>query len=201
MFGTPAVNDAAPESAILAAINDAVNDGMDVINLSLGSGLAGPAAQDPEVTAVNSAAAAGVIVVVSAGNNGSNPSTIGTPAIASNVIAVGASSSRRAFAGSVITADGSTVEAQAGSNSIQSAAVSGPLVDITQFDSTSLGCSAYPANALSGAIALIQRGTCTFITKLTNAQAAGAVGAVIYDNVSEPVIIMSSGARPYPATS
>ena len=36
VFGTPGVNDTASEDAILAAIEDAVNDGMSVINLSLG---------------------------------------------------------------------------------------------------------------------------------------------------------------------
>ena len=47
-----------------------------------------------------------------------------------------------------------------------------------------LGCNAtdYPT-AVSGQIALISRGVCTFAIKATNAKAAGAVGAVIYNNV------------------
>ncbi|KAF1846534.1 aminopeptidase-like protein Y [Cucurbitaria berberidis CBS 394.84] len=47
-----------------------------------------------------------------------------------------------------------------------------------------LGCnvSDFPAG-VSGQIALISRGTCTFAIKATNAKAAGAVGAVIYNNV------------------
>jgi len=40
----------------------------------------------------------------------------------------------------------------------------------------------FPA-AVSGNIALIQRGTLTFAVKVANAQAAGAIGAVIYNNV------------------
>ncbi|HWB98126.1 MAG TPA: S8 family serine peptidase, partial [Bryobacteraceae bacterium] len=40
VFGSPEVNDKASEDAILKAIDDAVSDGMDVINLSLGSDLA-----------------------------------------------------------------------------------------------------------------------------------------------------------------
>ena len=44
------------------------------------------------------------------------------------------------------------------------------------------GCEAgdFPA-ATSGNIALIQRGTCTFVTKIQNAQTAGAVGVLIFN--------------------
>jgi len=47
-----------------------------------------------------------------------------------------------------------------------------------------LGCDAvdYPAE-VSGNIALISRGTCAFAQKSLNAKAAGAVAAVIYNNV------------------
>ena len=200
VFGTPGLNDSAPESAVINAIDDAVNDGMDVINLSLGSTEAGLAAQDPEVAAIESASAAGVIVTVSAGNSGPNPATVGTPAIAPSAIAVGASANDREFAAFVTFSGGTSFQARAGSNSLQLPAVSGRLVDITKFDSTSLGCSPFPANSLSGAIALISRGTCFFVDKLTNAQAAGAVGAVVYDNVpNEDLITMAAGGVALPA--
>ena len=47
-----------------------------------------------------------------------------------------------------------------------------------------LGCetSDFPAGT-EGSIALISRGTCTFATKAENAYLAGAVGAVIYNNL------------------
>ena len=45
------------------------------------------------------------------------------------------------------------------------------------------GCSAF-SNSLTGKIALIDRGNCTFVTKTKNAQNAGAIGSVIVDNVS-----------------
>ena len=44
-----------------------------------------------------------------------------------------------------------------------------------------------PAGSLSGAIALIFRGTCDFIVKVTYAQSAGAVGVVFIDNNSPAV--------------
>lgn len=43
------------------------------------------------------------------------------------------------------------------------------------------------ASALSGKIALIDRGLCTFVSKTLNVQAAGAIAAVIADNVDGPV--------------
>src|SRR5438477_528263 len=47
--------------------------------------------------------------------------------------------------------------------------------------SPSNGCSAI--SGVSGNIALIARGTCTFKTKVYNAQLAGAIGVVITNNV------------------
>ncbi|AZB02047.1 T9SS C-terminal target domain-containing protein [Chryseobacterium joostei] len=43
-------------------------------------------------------------------------------------------------------------------------------------------CTALPAGELTGKIALIQRGTCGFAVKVKNAQLAGAIGAIIYNN-------------------
>lgn len=52
--------------------------------------------------------------------------------------------------------------------------------------STLDGCTALAnAAAVSGKIALIDRGTCNFNVKVKNAQNAGAIGVVIADNVSE----------------
>jgi hypothetical protein len=45
-------------------------------------------------------------------------------------------------------------------------------------------CEAIPAGSLSGNIALVDRGTCTFVTKALNVQAAGAIGMVVADNVA-----------------
>jgi uncharacterized repeat protein (TIGR01451 family) len=50
--------------------------------------------------------------------------------------------------------------------------------------------SAYNAAALSGKIALIERGNCNFAIKVKNAQLAGAIAAVIINNVPNEVIAM-----------
>lgn len=49
--------------------------------------------------------------------------------------------------------------------------------------STTDGCSAFTNSAsVAGKIALIDRGSCTFIVKTRNAQTAGAIGVIIADN-------------------
>ena len=57
--------------------------------------------------------------------------------------------------------------------------------DNTDGPSITDGCSSFSnAGSIAGAIALIDRGTCTFVTKAKNAQNAGAVGVIIVDNQS-----------------
>lgn len=52
------------------------------------------------------------------------------------------------------------------------------------------------ANNLNGKIALIDRGICTFVVKVANAQAAGAKGVVIADNVPGGTFPGMGGADP-----
>jgi Zn-dependent M28 family amino/carboxypeptidase len=60
--------------------------------------------------------------------------------------------------------------------------VGGIVIPPTPTPSSASGCSAADfATFVPGRIALIQRGTCTFGTKVLNAQAAGATGVVIFN--------------------
>ncbi|HKC56219.1 MAG TPA: S8 family serine peptidase [Vicinamibacterales bacterium] len=88
-------------SAVLNALAFATANkaalGIDVINLSLGHPIYESAATDPLVRAVEAAVRAGIVVVVSAGNNGRNPTTglvgyggITSPGNAPSAITVGA---------------------------------------------------------------------------------------------------------------
>ncbi|MEW5742756.1 MAG: myxosortase-dependent M36 family metallopeptidase [Myxococcota bacterium] len=68
---------------------------------------------------------------------------------------------------------------------------------------TSDGCSATFVNQVAGKIALIDRGVCTFLSKVQNAQANGALGVIIADNQtsSNPPTLSGSGSTTIPAVS
>jgi subtilisin family serine protease len=92
------------ESGIVAALekvvdpdgNPLTNDQIDIVNMSLG----GSGAPDSPISeAANNAMAAGVVVVVAAGNSGSAYSTIGSPGNAEQVLTVGASDNNGVIAG------------------------------------------------------------------------------------------------------
>ena len=90
-------------SAVIQALEFAVQNreryNISVINLSLGHPIYEPAATDPLVQAVESAVRAGIVVVVAAGNTGTNPTTglpgyggIASPGNSPSAITVGAAS-------------------------------------------------------------------------------------------------------------
>jgi large repetitive protein len=56
--------------------------------------------------------------------------------------------------------------------------------------------------ALTGRIALVDRGTCAFVIKVANAQAAGAVGVIVVNNQGDSLVQMadSAGVTPLPYT-
>ena len=61
---------------------------------------------------------------------------------------------------------------------------------------TSDACQALPAGSLTGRIGLADRGTCTFVVKVKNMQNAGAVAALIADNVATTPPVGLGGADP-----
>ncbi len=200
VFGSPNVNDGSTEDAIIKAIDDAVADGMDVINLSLGTDIPFRLEFDPVVDAVERATQAGVIVVTAAGNNGPAYTTISSPSTAPSSIAAGSISNGRKFASSVEAPGAGFFLAIAGDNSAAAVPVTGPLADVAALDQTGLACEALPEGSLGNSIALILRGTCTFEIKLQNARAAGAIGAVVYAAESSPAAIaMGMGTATLPA--
>jgi uncharacterized protein (TIGR03437 family) len=212
IYGSPGVNDYTFGSAMLAALEDAFLDGMDIVSMSSGSsGLYGPLDRgaacgsidptfvcDIRADAVQKAVANGMAVVVSAGNDadlGFNYpmyNIISTPATAPSAITVGASTNSHVFFNSLRLPGGDVpqnlqrLNALLGDGAIPASGVTGPLRDVAAIDGNGLACTTLTAGSLNGALALILRGTCTFAEKVLNAQAAGAVGVVIYlDNAAD----------------
>ena len=194
-----------------------------------------PAGQpcDPVAAAFEAAAQKGLVITSAVGNAGSDAfnnfsenypyfNSISSPATAPSVIGVGATVNSHVLTPTVSINDPNApanvknitaVPTDATFYPSQQGANTGPsLVDITQLGNDGYACSALPAGSLTGAYALIQRGPapaavngCAFATKATNAQNAGAVGIVFYnDNVDTldiptgltflgPVVMISNG--------
>lgn len=211
--GTPAIQDGSSSQAVIAAIDDAVTDGMDILNISLGvpaefpwrsagrdCGGSDPSIVcDPLAVAAQSAAVDfGRVVVAAAGNSGmlgvrSSPTagTIASPAIAPDVIAVGATVNARRLVQSV-RAGAATYAALSGSGP----AVDGQLTGMAKLSAAlgnRYGCNPYANVSLGGQVVVIERGECWFVDKVENAYAAGATAALIYDPEGDDALVdMSS---------
>ena len=197
----PDGREGAPSDAILKALDDAVKDGMDVINLSLGSVLAQRPEMDPLAAAVERASQAGAIVVVAAGNEGPDLNTIGSPGTAASAVTVGNSGNDRIFTGRAVADDLAPMMALPSDFAQGRGTVSGVMADVAALDQDGLACSSLPSGSLRGRIALILRGTCFFEDKLNNAQQAGAIAAVIYTDAARPEPIpMGTGTSRLPAS-
>ena len=203
--GSSAINDGPTDDVLIAAVQDAVKDGMDVINMSWGSISFSDAASDP-VAAAYEAAAQKVVVVLPAGNSGDSSGTypyfgsISSPGNAPSAITVGATLNSHVFNPTVsVVAAGAAaslkgIAATPGDSYLPSftGATTAPLVDITQLGDNGLACGTLPAQSLNGAIALIKRGTCTFDQKAITAQTAGALGVIFYMADSSALIFPSN---------
>src|SRR5437016_941419 len=172
---------------ILNAVDAAVADGMDVLNLSLGGGYHGN--NDLLAIGLDNAVDAGVTVAVAAGNSGPGPGTLESPGRARKIITVGASTNQH-FVGQPFTypaGGGTTIGAAVGDFPAL------PTASYDLFDTHSNGCTSVDPGA-SGKLAIIDRGVCTFSTKVRNAIAAGAIGVVVINNVAgDPTAMAKDG--------
>src|SRR5438046_2644693 len=173
----PGAVDNARSEDILNAVDAAIADGMDVLNLSLGGGYHGN--NDLLANGLDNAVDAGVVVAVAAGNSGPGAGTLESPGRARKVITVGASTNQH-FVGQPFTypaGGGTTIGAAVGDFDPL------PTASFDLFDTQSNGCASVDPGA-SGKLAIIDRGTCTFSQKVANAKAAGAVGVLVINNVA-----------------
>ena len=180
---------------IVTAVEQAVIDGMDVINLSLGGGVQGP--HDLLAEAINAAVDAGVVAAIAAGNSGPGTMTVESPGNAANAITAGASTDPH-FMGITVMPDssfglppGTTFGAAIGDFHNFVPVLTAAISTTTPAD----GCAAI-STALSGKIAVVDRGACTFGTKIQNAQDANAAGVIIVNNVfGDPVSMGADGVH------
>lgn len=96
-----------PASTVLAGIEQAIEDGVDVINMSLGGGLYNPWTDPLSGLPLLSARDAGIFVTVAAGNDGPAPATIDTPGVIPWVTSVAAGTHATAYVNTLSLSGGS----------------------------------------------------------------------------------------------
>jgi subtilisin family serine protease len=166
---------------LVNAIDDAVADGVDVINYSISGSTS--SVIDPVEIAFLNAAAAGVFVATSAGNNGPGASTVAHNAPWDTTVA--ASSHDRGFSKSVTLGNGTTYTGVG----LGPAVPSSPLIDSvnaglagadpTQVELCFSG-TLDPAQ-VTGKIVLCRRGVNARVDKSNAVKLAGGVGMVLYN--------------------
>ena len=210
---------------LLAALEDAMMLGADVINLSLGSPAGFTSAGDYGETAealskfYDSVAETDIVLTISAGNNYQagfmnnwgtdanhtlNPDNgvLGSPGAYHNVLSV-ASVENIAYKANYIAAAGSRL------GYMDSADTYGhdKLVSLTgEYELVVVpgvgDVADFEGLDLTGKVALIQRGSINFSAKVDNAAAAGAVAALVYNNTSgEFGMNLEGGTSTIPAVS
>ena len=178
---------------VVDAIDWAVDNDMDVINMSLGSDYG--TSDSADALASDNAAKAGVVVVASSGNSNDLRYVTGTPASSTRAISVAATTTPALinfgnFALPAVTGDSARVVSAIDANgATYPSPLNGTLVvvhDATQPGNVSLGCStaAFSAAGVAGKIAVVQRGVCARVAKAIFGQQAGAIAVVMINNAA-----------------
>src|SRR5207244_7503698 len=190
------------------AIEWAVDHELDVINMSLGAAYG--ASNNSDSVASTNAVNAGVIVVASAGNNGSAAYIVGSPSVGDKVISVAAIDSNATFP--AVRLDLSTGQSVVALNAngvttLPSGAI--PVVVLRTTDgSVSLGCNPaeYVAANVSGKLAVTKRGTCARVARAIFGQQAGAAAVAMINNAAGsppfegPITSNPDTGQPYTVT-
>ncbi|MGD0774415.1 MAG: S8 family serine peptidase [Candidatus Solibacter sp.] len=219
VFGSPGVNEYTYRSAWIQALTDAVNDSMDIVTLSLGEGdpaffgpldkgvaVCGDPVCDVGAQAVESASSLGMLVVAAAGNGGNigvqtvTRASLDSPADAPSAIAVGATENSHLLYQTVRVNGNSlgNLRGLFGDGPKIASPLTAQVKDVTTLGDNGQACAALPAGSLTGAFALIQRGTCFFSDKVNFAQAAGASAVIIYqtngiDDITTRMYVQDTG--------
>ena len=179
-------------NATIDAVDYAVRNDLDVVNLSLGASFG--VSDDPLATALSNAADAGIVVVASAGNSGPAPYITGSPGSGESVISVAATNSIATIdVADLLTDDEVAVPDLQNSNGADlTEPVTGELVVLTDDPATSdvdesLGCRQEDfADVGEGDIVVAFRGVCPRIDRAVFGQVAGVEAVIFVNNVDGP---------------
>jgi subtilisin family serine protease len=184
---------------MISAMEAALADGADVLNMSIGSAFQWP--QYPTAQAASRLVSQGVVVVTSIGNNGtSGLYAAGAPGVGKNVIGTASFDNTHVTLSTFTVSPDDTVIGYTPATAAAPTPTSGTeqLARTGTTTTANDGCNAVapPAGSLTDRVALIRRGTCSFFEKALNAQTAGAIGVVLYNNAAGFVNPTVAGATP-----
>lgn len=201
-------------SWLLAAINRAVADGVDVINYSIGGGAIDPWGS-ADAQAFRGARDAGIVVVAAAGNDGPTASTINSPANAPWVLAAAAATHNRVvgnqllLSGGVASVPGGGALVGASSTAGTASALELVLADVplcgegSDSDFPPSGASKPvawgPNHFNSNQIVICERGFYARVAKSNNVRLAGGGGMVLINQQADGVSI-TGDAHSIPST-
>ncbi|WP_423800112.1 S8 family serine peptidase [Neobacillus sp. SAB-20_R2A] len=160
---------------VLAAIDQAIRDKVDIMNLSLGNSINGP--DLPISQALDRAVENGIVAVAASGNSGPNVWTVGSPGTSAKAISVGASTPTMEIPQLLIEGMQNPLRVQpmegSGNWALDRTL---PIVD---------GGIGQPSELknVQGKIVLMKRGELTFSEKAKNALEAGAKAVVVANNL------------------
>jgi subtilisin family serine protease len=180
---------------MIAAMERVLADGMKVLNISIGRSFQWP--QYPTAQASDRLVNKGVSVVASIGNSGGDGLyAAGAPGVGDKTIGVASFDNTHInLATFTISPDDTAISySPAPESPPPPTSGSMPMARTGTATSTADACAALPAGSLTGQVALIRRGGCTFYQKALNAQNAGAEGVVLYNNVEGRFTLTVAGS-------
>jgi minor extracellular serine protease Vpr len=161
---------------VIAAIEQAIKDKVDIMNLSLGNDVNGP--DLPISLALNRAVEKGIVAIAASGNSGPNIWTVGSPGTATKAISVGASTPTLEIPYILIEGTRNRIR-------VQPMEGSGNWTLDRSLSLVDGGLGTKPElKDVAGKIVLLKRGKLTFSEKANNALEAGAKAVLIYNNLS-----------------
>ncbi len=178
-------------TAIVAAIDDTVVDGVNIINYSIGGGASAPW-DDADTLAFLAASDAGILPVTSAGNDGPDPSTLGGPGDTPWMFTIGASTHNRKYINSLVdmTSAGDPLSDITGVG-FTTGYGPAPIVYAGDFPNANdpggdpgQCLEPYPAGTFDGEIVVCDRGEIARVAKGANVLAGGAGGFALANDES-----------------
>ena len=186
------------DDVMIAAMERVLDDGMNVLNMSIGDAFNNWPGS-PTSVASDNLVDAGVVVVASIGNSGANGVwSAGAPGVGNKVIGVASFDNSHVKLLTFTVTPANITAGYTNAAGAPPAPTSGSLpMDKTGTPASAAdGCAPTPIADMTGKAVLIRRGTCGFYEKARRAQLAGASAVVLYNNVAgriNPTVAVVAG--------